>query len=202
MFVQIIVIIASYLLGAIPSAYVFSKIFGGINIMEHGSGNVGATNTFRILGWKVGSMVFAFDMFKGFFAAFLGSLVSSMTFAVVCALVAIFGHTFSIFIKFKGGKGAATGAGALLFISPLSLLIVITVWFLVAFITGYISLASMVAAVSAVIVLALFHAEPIVIVLVSLVAVYIIFKHRSNIKRLINGTENKNTWKKKVFGKK
>lgn len=198
---QVLVVILAYFLGAIPSGYWVGKTLRGVNIMELGSKNVGATNTFRILGPKIGGLVLLMDMLKGFIAAMIGYLAGGVTFSVICGLVAILAHTFSIFIKFKGGKGVATGAGVMFCWNPFAILCALLIWSLLAFTTGYVSLASIVASVACVIFLWLFGGTTLQIVFCTLVVVYIVFKHRSNIKRLIEGTENKMNWKEK-FSKK
>lgn len=198
---QVLVVILAYFLGAIPSGYWVGKTLRGVNIMELGSKNVGATNTFRILGPKIGGLVLLMDMLKGFIAAMIGYLAGGVTFSVICGLVAILAHTFSVFIKFKGGKGVATGAGVMFCWNPFAILCALLIWSLLAFTTGYVSLASIVASVACVIFLWLFGGTTLQIVFCALVVVYIVFKHRSNIKRLIEGTENKMNWKEK-FSKK
>lgn len=198
---QVLVVILAYFLGAIPSGYWVGKTLRGVNIMELGSKNVGATNTFRILGPKIGGLVLLMDMLKGFIAAMIGYLAGGATFSVICGLVAILAHTFSVFIKFKGGKGVATGAGVMFCWNPFAILCALLIWSLLAFTTGYVSLASIVASVACVIFLWLFGGTTLQIVFCALVVVYIVFKHRSNIKRLIEGTENKMNWKEK-FSKK
>ena len=198
---KVLIVIFAYLLGSIPSAYICGKAFAGINIMEHGSGNVGTTNTFRVLGWKIGILVFVMDMGKGFLAALLGYFVGGTVLAVICSVVAVLGHTFSLFLHFKGGKGVATGAGALLFLVPTAFVLAILVWAILAFATGYISVASMVAALSSILVVVIFSHHISVIVFVVVCSLYIIYKHIPNIKRLAAGTENKVDLKKKFFKK-
>ncbi len=197
MVLTIITLIIAYFLGAIPTAYIFAKRFSGINIMEHGSGNVGTTNIFRVLGWKVGAPVFIIDMGKGFLAAWLGYLAGGTTVAVFAALIAVIAHTFSVFINFKGGKGVATGAGTLLFLCPKVFICVIIMWFVVSLVSGYISLGSIVASLSAIIFVIAFDYKLAICVFVTIAALYVVYKHSSNIKRLINGTENKINWLKK-----
>ncbi|MEE0777341.1 MAG: glycerol-3-phosphate 1-O-acyltransferase PlsY [Bacillota bacterium] len=198
---KVLIVLLAYLLGSIPSAYICGKAFAGINIMEHGSGNVGTTNTFRVLGWKIGILVFVMDMGKGVLAAWFGSLVGGMTLAVICAVVAVLGHTFSVFLHFKGGKGVATGAGALLFLAPLAFILAIAVWLVLAFATGYISVASVIAALSSIVFVVLFSDHTSVIVFVTVCSLYIAYKHIPNMKRLAAGTENKVDLKSKLFKK-
>ncbi len=195
MVMKIIVLAASYFLGAIPWAYVIGKKFCHINIMEHGSGNVGATNTFRVLGPKIGSLVFLLDLGKGFVAAMLGGIVGGPTLSVFTGMIAILAHTFSVFLHFKGGKGVATGAGVIFWWCPPAISCALVVWAILAFATGYISVASIIACICCCIFLWLFHGTPLQIAICAAVVAYIIYKHRSNIKRLLNGTENRVDWK-------
>ncbi|MDO4542665.1 MAG: glycerol-3-phosphate 1-O-acyltransferase PlsY, partial [Bacillota bacterium] len=185
-----------YFLGAIPTAYIIAKKISGINIMEHGSGNVGTTNIFRVLGWRVGLPVFAIDMAKGFIATWLGYLAGGNTVAVFAAFIAVIGHTFSVFIGFKGGKGVATGAGTLLFLCPRVFICVIIMWFVISLVSGYISLGSIVASLSAIIFVIAFGYNAAICVFVTIAALYVVYKHHSNIKRLLNGKESKVNWRK------
>lgn len=198
---NILAVVLAYFLGAIPSGYWIGIKFCDVNIMELGSRNVGATNTFRVLGPKIGGIVFLMDLAKGFFAALIGYLIGGTTLSVICGLVAILAHTFSVFLKFKGGKGVATGAGVMFCWNPLAILCALAVWSLLAFTTGYVSLASIVACVCCIFFLALFGGTTLQIVICTLVVVYIVYKHRSNIVRLWRGQENKMNWKEK-FSKK
>lgn len=201
MILKILIVILAYFLGAIPSGYWVGKKFCDVNIMELGSHNVGATNTFRILGPKIGGIVFLMDLGKGFIAALIGFLAGGATLSVICGLVAIFAHTFSIFLGFKGGKGVATGAGVMFCWNPLAILCALAIWSLLAFTTGYVSLASIVASLCCLAFLWFFGGTTLQIAVCALIVAYIIYKHRTNIKRLLNGTENKLNWKEK-FSKK
>ncbi|MEG1095873.1 MAG: glycerol-3-phosphate 1-O-acyltransferase PlsY [Clostridiales bacterium] len=198
MFLNILAIIASYFLGAIPWAYVCGKVFAGVNIMKMGSGNVGTTNTFRVLGWKLGILVFILDIAKGYFSAYLGFLAGGITLGVLCGFMALFAHTFSVFIKFKGGKGVATGAGVLLFLSPMALLCCFLVWLALALTTGYISVASIGAAFFSTFFVIIFDGAPLLCIFIGIAALYVILKHTANIKRLLKGTESKVNWREKI----
>jgi glycerol-3-phosphate acyltransferase PlsY len=183
---------ASYLLGAIPAAYVAGRLARGIDLREHGSGNLGATNTFRVLGAKVAAPVMLFDVAKGFVPAFLFQRWDSSPdwrWALAYGVAAIVGHVFSIYMRFKGGKGVATGAGVFLGLAPLAVGVAFVVW-LVALRAGrMVSLASILAAVSLVAVLWM-RGEPIEVrVLGTAVAAFIIFAHRSNVRRILRGQE-------------
>lgn len=187
----IVALIFSYFLGSIPWGYVVGKKLCKINIMEHGSGNIGATNTFRILGPKMGSLVFLLDLGKGFVAAMVGGLVGGVTLSVFTGLVAIFGHTFSVFLHFKGGKGVATGAGAAFWWCPPAIACALAIWVILTLITGYVSVASIIACICCCLFMILFHAAPLQIIICAVVVLYIIYKHRSNIRRLLDGNENR-----------
>ena len=195
MVLTILALVAAYFLGAIPSAYIIGKC-RGINIMEHGSGNVGTTNTFRVLGPKYGSIVFLMDLGKGFIAAMIGGLIGGQTLSVVAGLIAIVAHTFSIFLRFKGGKGVATGAGVVFWWCPPAIICALIVWAIVALASGYISLASIIAYICCVIFMIPFGAALPQVIICSVAVAFIIYKHKSNLKRLKNGTENKVNWKK------
>jgi glycerol-3-phosphate acyltransferase PlsY len=187
-------IVASYLLGAIPTSFLVGKIFKGIDLREQGSRNLGATNLYRTLGWKYAVPVGLFDVAKGALpVVLLGPLVPEIAlFPVYCGVAAILGHVFSVFVGFKGGKGVATAAGVVLGLAPLALLAVAVVWAIVVKLTGYVSLGSVIAAALFPIAAELLHPgrpEPLWIDIG--LAVFLILKHRSNLQRLIQGTENR-----------
>jgi glycerol-3-phosphate acyltransferase PlsY len=186
---------ASYLLGAIPTSHVVSRVFAKVDLRQHGSGNLGATNLYRVLGWKYAIPVGLFDIGKGVIPVlvFAPQVSTSEMFALACGVAAILGHVFSIFVNFKGGKGVATAAGVMLAFTPLALGIAGLVWALVLLLTGYVSLASIAAA--AVLPIAVYLLEnprtPELFWIVVLVASGVIVLHRRNIQRLIKGTENR-----------
>lgn len=212
----LLIIILSYLLGSIPSSVWVGKLVKGIDIREHGSGNAGATNTFRVLGWKAGVVVSLIDLAKGFTAAYYISQIGYHTGGVLPQIVildvawetdnfmrliagaaAVGGHMYPLYAKFKGGKGVITAAGMLYGLEPLSITLAITIFAIVLFTSRYVSLASILATSSYPLFLFLlkygFH-RPIdgsLIVISAIVAGTIVIKHHSNIKRLINGTENR-----------
>jgi glycerol-3-phosphate acyltransferase PlsY len=187
-------LVASYLLGAIPTSYLVGKIFRGIDLREHGSRNLGATNLYRTLGWKYAVPVGLFDVAKGTIPVVLfGPRVPGIPlFPVYCGLAAVVGHVFSVFVGFKGGKGVATAAGVILGFAPFALVAVSVVWALVVRVSGYVSLGSVIAASLFPLAAELLHPhrpEPLWIDI--LLAGFLVFKHRSNIQRLLNGTENR-----------
>jgi glycerol-3-phosphate acyltransferase PlsY len=186
---------ASYLLGAIPTSHVVSRLFAKIDLRQHGSGNLGATNLYRVLGWKYAVPVALFDIAKGAIPVlvFAPQVSRSELFALACGVAAILGHVFSLFVGFKGGKGVATAAGVMLGLTPIALAIAAVVWGLVLLLTGYVSLGSITAA--SVLPVAVYLLEsptsPELFWVVVLVAVGVIVLHRRNIQRLLNGTENR-----------
>jgi len=197
------IIILCYLIGSFPSGYLVGKS-QGIDIRQHGSGNIGATNVLRVMGKKWGYLVFFCDSLKGFIAVKVGvwlatSAGAETTFAgVVAGICCIIGHNYTVWLRFKGGRGIATSIGVLLAIVPIVIvLIVLVVWVAVFFVWKYVSLASICAALSLpVAVLALFpfvaHGNYWVLLVFSLiVAALAVWRHRPNIDRLLHGTENR-----------
>ncbi len=186
---------ASYLLGAVPTSYIVSRLFAKIDLRQHGSGNLGATNLYRVLGWKYAIPVALFDIAKGAVPVlvFAPQVTHSELFALACGVAAILGHVFSVFVRFKGGKGVATAAGVMLGLTPLPLAIAALVWGLVLLLSGYVSLASITAA--AVLPAAVYFLEhprtPELFWIVVVVAAGVIVLHRHNIQRLLNGTESR-----------
>lgn len=186
----IVVLAVSYFLGAIPFGYLVGKLYK-VDIREHGSGNVGFTNAWRVLGIYPALLVLLADGAKGYGSAYLGFFLLGEKGALAGGLVAIIGHTLSCFIHFKGGKGIAAGAGVILFMSPITLLICISSVAVITLITKYMSLGSIVGAGLAPILLYVFHAPMAYTVGITMACIYVIYMHRGNIKRLLNGTENK-----------
>ena len=187
-------LLASYLLGAIPTSYLAGKFFRGIDLRQHGSGNLGATNLYRTLGAKFAVPVALFDMAKGAVPVMvIAPLVSSSRyFAVLCGIMAVLGHVFSVFVQFRGGKGVATASGVMLGLTPWAVLVALAVWLIVLRLSGYVSLGSMVGAI--VLPVAAWFLHPLqrdIIWIQVLVALAIIWLHRANIKRLLAGTENR-----------
>jgi acyl phosphate:glycerol-3-phosphate acyltransferase len=203
-----LVVIGSYLLGAIPAGYLAGRI-AGIDIRKHGSGNIGATNVIRVLGKRYGYPVFAADFLKGFGAVRISILVgtrmlpewnSPEIFGILAAISSVIGHSFPIWLNFNGGKGVATSAGALFGLVPVVTLIGAAIWMLIFWLTRYVSLASISAAV----------ALPLLILIKTwlsqtagkslfsfslFLAVIVIWRHRSNLSRLMRGTEPRFTRK-------
>lgn len=184
-------LVLSYLLGSIPFSYIFSRLWGGVDIRERGSGNVGATNVLRTLGLKVALPAFIGDFFKGWLGAFLGMKMGGEALAAYCALAAVIGHCYPVFLGFRGGKGVATAGGAVLFLMPDVLGLLALVFLAVIFISRYVSLGSITAAFALPIIAFILDKPRIFILLSVLLAVLVIYKHQENIKRLLTGQEPK-----------
>jgi glycerol-3-phosphate acyltransferase PlsY len=203
-----VVVIGSYLLGSIPFGYLAGKI-GGIDIRKIGTGNIGATNVVRTLGKRYGYPVFVLDFLKGFGAVTISMAIaiglrpewgSSEIFGILAAVAAVIGHSFPPWLKFRGGKGVSTSAGALFGLTPLATLIAAVIWGSVFWFTRYVSVASVVTAI----------ALPLIILIMTrlnqihgnalfysslCIAAFVIWRHHSNLSRLIRGTEPRFTRK-------
>ena len=198
----IVLLAASYLLGSIPFGYIAGRI-GGIDIRNSGSGNIGATNVMRTLGKAYGYPVFALDFLKGLAAVRLSALITErMPFAsfsaevagMAAAVLCVIGHSFPIWLRFKGGKGVATSAGALFGLMPFALIIGGIVWVLTFQLTRYVSLASITTAIAVpitvLILISLGHLQSYALFYFSVcLAALVIVRHRANLSRLISGTE-------------
>jgi glycerol-3-phosphate acyltransferase PlsY len=186
---------ASYLLGAIPTSYLVARLFRGIDLRDHGSRNLGATNLYRVLGWRFAIPVALFDAAKGFIPAalFAPRASSAQLFGLVCGIMAVLGHAYSAFVRFKGGKGVATAAGVMLALTPLALGVSFAVWVVLVALTGYVSLGSIASAAVFPVAVQLLEppAQPAILWLDVVVALGIIWLHRANIGRLLKGTENR-----------
>ncbi len=197
----LLVVLTAYLLGSIPSSVWIGKIFYGIDVREHGSGNAGTTNTIRILGYKAGIPVFIIDALKGWLAVFLAKIIFAyfpsfempeyMSF--VAAVAVVLGHIFPVFAGFRGGKGVATLLGVGFGLIPIPALIALAIFMVVLFSFGYVSLASITATITLPFVTYFFVMPDniLLLILTIAVAIFVPITHRQNIKRLMNGTENK-----------
>jgi glycerol-3-phosphate acyltransferase PlsY len=202
LFVLVTVTLTSYLIGSIPFGYLAGKL-AGIDIRKHGSGNIGATNVLRVLGKKWGYGVFFADAFKGFFAVRLALFIAGRIpetagytefYAILAAAICVTGHSFPVWLRFKGGKGVATSAGALFGVVPIAAFAIFVVWIIIFETTRYVSLASILAASSlpfAVGVLVwMKRTEGMVLLYFSIgMTALVVWRHRSNISRLLKGTE-------------
>ncbi|MCA0446418.1 MAG: glycerol-3-phosphate 1-O-acyltransferase PlsY [Bacteroidetes bacterium] len=203
----VIIALSSYLAGSFPTAILVGKLSRGIDIRQHGSGNAGGTNVFRVLGWKLGVFVMLVDMLKGYLATvylsqlsfFPGEPINPVYFSILAGVFAIIGHIWTVFAGFKGGKGVGTAAGFLFGLIPVAALGGMVIFFTLFFIFRYVSLGSVCAAIGipSILILQKFttnpELEPVLIYITSAIAILIIYTHRSNIQRLLNGTENKIT---------
>ena len=197
----IVGLLMAYLIGSVPTAVLVSRIFFRMDIRDHGSGNAGATNVVRVLGWKAGIPVMTVDIVKGWFAIWLGTVLFGQAagangleyFRIGMALMAVLGHVYPLFAGFRGGKGIATLLGVGIALYPLSIWVAVGIFLLVLFITGYVSLSSMTAAVTFSIVdIFLFHQQhPALLVLSIFIGLFVLFTHRKNIQRLIKGEERR-----------
>ncbi len=203
--ILILILFASYIIGSFPTSIIVGRITKGIDIREHGSGNAGGTNVYRVLGWKPALVVVAFDIFKGWLpAAYLAKMFFDATplpdlglFQILCGFCAVLGHTYTIFAGFKGGKGVGTLAGMLIAMFPLAVPICILVFAVTLMLTGYVSVGSIIASASLPVLLltlpiiGIDPAELSLLIFSLMVPFFIIYTHRSNISRLRNGKENR-----------
>ena len=199
--------VAAYLLGSIPTGFLVAKA-RGIDIRTVGSGNIGATNVFRFLGKPAGIFVLLADALKGWLAVVVvtrvitsviqlpGDQMTQEWLAICAGVSAILGHNFTCWLHFKGGKGIATSAGVLTALVPLSLVIILSVWIVVFALTRYVSLASICASFALPFAAWLTHESVTMIAITAALAVLAIYKHKANIKRLLNGTESRLALKK------
>jgi glycerol-3-phosphate acyltransferase PlsY len=199
--IVVIAFILAYLLGSIPTSVWVGKLFHGIDVREHGSGNAGATNVIRILGWKTGVPVMIVDVGKGWLAGYLPVLFNlaepgsgqMTTLQILTGVTSIIGHVYPVFAGFRGGKGVGTTFGVLLSLHPLLTLSCLAVFLIFLFITGYVSVSSMCAGLAfPVLLFSVFHTpSPAFRIFSVFVAIALILTHRKNIKRLLNGEESK-----------
>lgn len=229
----IAILLASYIVGAIPTSLIAGKMLKGIDIREFGSGNAGGTNAFRVLGWKPGLAVTLIDIVKGIVAAVsvvaffrhhpIGDFpdLNDVALRLLAGMSAVIGHVFTLFAGFRGGKGVSTAAGMLIGIAPVSMLMVIGVFLLTVFISRYVSVASILAAIAFPLIIAirkyifelgggldyyirLFGSSVSIhdsldyhlLIFGLIVALAILYTHRANIRRLLSGTENRITFSK------
>ena len=198
----IVMLILSYLIGAFPSGLIIGKLFFKKDIRQYGSGNTGATNSFRVLGRPAGFIVTFLDIFKGFITVFFplwfpvhadGVISTFFTNGLIVGLFAILGHVYPIYLKFNGGKAVATSAGVVLGVNPILLLILAIIFFSVLKIFKYVSLSSIIAAISCVIGSIIIH-DYILLAVCGIVSIILIIRHKSNIVRIFKGEEPKIKW--------
>lgn len=187
----IIVSILSYVLGNISTSYFFAKIFADIDIRKHGSGNAGATNALRTLGKKAGAAVLIGDILKGIIAVLIGKIIAGEDGQIFAGLFVVIGHNWPVFLSFKGGKGIATTIGVMIGINPYIVAGIVPIGILIIIITRYVSLASISGMIIFPIVM-LYTKQSIKLVLFSFIlSIMAMFRHRNNIKKLLDGTESK-----------
>lgn len=190
-----VMLVLAYLVGAIPFGLIVGKVFYGADVRQHGSGNVGTTNVFRVLGKKAGVVVMVLDIMKGYVPALLAVLIfdSQPWYVIFVAAAPVVGHMYSVFLKGSGGKGVATGAGVVLALYPLAFLICFATWIALILVTRYVSVASLTVAVL-VPVLVILHHDPLPYEIAGvLVGIIVWWAHRGNIRRLLKGTESRVT---------
>jgi len=187
---EFLLVTICYLIGSIPFSYIVSRHFGKVDIRKRGSGNVGATNVLRSVGLPSAIASVAGDILKGVFAAWLATVMGGGILLILCPLAAVVGHCYPVYLKFHGGKGVATSTGALIFLAPYSILYLLFAFIGVIVITRMVSLGSLTAALLIPFVtMYLYPQERLVIILTFLLAILVIYRHKDNIKRVINGTE-------------
>lgn len=197
MLLIIISILLAYLLGSIPSGLIIGKTFYKIDIREHGSKNLGATNSFRTLGIKPGIVVTLMDILKGTLATFLPVFlgVENNIHPLIVGVVAVIGHMFPVFASFKGGKAVATSAGVILAYEPFLFILAILVFFISLYISKYVSLSSMVAALASLFYCMIFKLDDWALgAVIIILTMFIFYRHRANIKRILDKTEPKIKW--------
>jgi len=197
--VSLLGLVSAYLIGSIPTAYIFGRLLKGIDIRQFGSGNIGATNTFRIIGRVPGLIVLAIDILKGFICVsyiadlflYISPAARPELYKVVVGMAVIAGHNWTVFLRFKGGKGVATSAGVVIALIPKIFWLGFSVWMIIIALTGYVSLASIITSISMPIFSLIFGEATEIVVFMSLLCLIIVYRHRSNIKRLSKGEEKR-----------
>lgn len=219
MFLLATIVILSYLVGSIPTSIIIGKLTKGIDIREHGSGNAGGTNVMRVIGWKQGTLVIILDALKGAFAVVVvarlhyGGLpfqnispFDDFTLVqIIAGIAAVIGHIWTVFAGFRGGKGIATALGMLIMIITVDMLVALGVFILVVSISKYVSLGSILAAISVPLTLIIrenlfnehIQSYNTLLPFVIAVSLLVVYTHRKNVTRLLNGTESKLSFKKK-----
>lgn len=186
-------LLGSYLLGAVPTSYLAGRWARGIDLREHGSGNLGATNAFRVLGWRLAVPVLIGDILKGWLPTFLFPYVAGISpgWALAFGAAAIIGHVFSLYVRFKGGKGVATSAGVFIALAPVAGLGALLIWSLLVWRTRTVSIGSIAGAVAIPALVVLSKGVGAVFYLSVALAAFVIYKHRANIQRLMRGEEHR-----------
>lgn len=191
----ILIAVIGYFLGNISSSYIVGKLGSNIDVREYGSGNLGTTNAYRVLGLKAGALVFIGDVIKGIIATVIGLLIvrDNSIGGLIGGITAVAGHNWPFLLEFKGGKGIATSFGTIIILFPEVALILLVVEVLIIVLTGYVSLGSVTVAILLPILTIAFRYDPWLIAGAFILAIMAIYRHKDNITRLLNGTENKIT---------
>lgn len=186
-------ILISYLIGCFSSAYFLGKISKNIDIRSYGSGNAGATNALRILGKKMGILTLVLDIFKGLLAVYIGSMILGFNGKLLSSIFVVIGHNWPVFLKFKGGKGVATSLGAILMLNWKAGLLCLLIAVIVVSITRYVSLGSVIASISAPIIIFLTSPEKnkYLYITITILAILSVCRHKTNIIKLYKGKESK-----------
>ncbi len=193
-------LLATYLIGSVPTGYWLGQAWKGIDIRQHGSGNLGATNVYRVLGAGPAIFTFSVDSLKGLIPVLAAQRLfpNALSISALTGVTAIVGHTMSVFLRFRGGKGMATSTGVFAALMPVPALVAIAVFLTVTLATRYVSLGSILGSLTLVASAFIFCApRPLAWTSVA-VAAFVVWKHQANIQRLLHGTENRMAWGKKV----
>jgi acyl phosphate:glycerol-3-phosphate acyltransferase len=197
MITGILLLLLAYVAGSFPSGLIIGKTFYHVDLRDYGSHNIGATNAYRVLGKAAGAVILLLDTGKGVLGVYLGQwsgvcFPEYMTYTMIAGgLLAIAGHSCSLFLKFKGGKGVATGLGVILYLAPQETLIVFIIWAVIVMITRFVSLGSIVAALFVPITMYLFDEPTAIVIFGVIAALFVIIRHKDNIVRLLHGKELK-----------
>lgn len=188
---KVMVLLGSYLIGSISFAYVISKKFYRIDIRDCGSGNAGATNVLRVLGIKPGLTVIAADFLKGLVAVYMGGYIGGDTWPLLCGVAVVVGHNWSVFLKFQGGKGIATSLGVITAVYPVGALVAVIFWIFIIMLTRYVSLGSILSAIVFTLIVVVTGDSPELTYFALILMFLAVYRHRSNIQRLLAGQESK-----------
>ncbi len=186
---EVLVVILCYLIGSIPFSYISAQVLAHTDVRSRGSGNVGATNVYRTSGVWAGLLALAGDLLKGAVAAWLGFAIGGSVLVIICSLAAVIGHCYPVFLKFRGGKAVATAGGVVLFLMPKVGLTLLLLFIAVVVLTRYVSLGSVIVAISLPFVAYLFHYPWQYTLLSALMMLIVVYRHRENISRLKTGSE-------------
>lgn len=195
---EVLVVILCYLIGSIPFSYLSARVLAHTDVRSRGSGNVGATNVYRTSGVWAGLLAFLGDLLKGAVAAWIGLAMGGPTLVIICSLAAVIGHCYPLFLRFRGGKAAATAGGVVLFLMPKVGLILLLLFIIIVAVTRYVSLASITVAVLLPVIAYLLHNPWQYTILSALMMLIVVYRHRENIARLKAGGETRigdNSWR-------